>query len=406
MLQPRLRHLISMLEPTTLNSVIRSSSFLAVGDTVYRAIEMLRDSVVDTVPVLDSYERLQGVISARDLTPLLAGTGTERTDTDAALIEPITQWMRRPGAVGRADMSPAEAREALADSGETALVVLDDSDRYVGVLTLADLLIPDPTPPRPASVGGMATPWGVYLTNGSLQAGVGNGALLGSGAVLGTLLALSYIMVAGGAWALQKGFGWPLYKLWLAEAPAQITLANLGWFILQGASLPLFLLLMRALPLAGYHAAEHQVVHAMERSEPLHPEVVRRMPRVHPRCGPNLMAGALVFSLVSKMLPALHIGLGASDSAVLGAVAALFTWRSVGAFLQQHFTTRPATDRQIAAGIAAARDLDYKYLSTVLRRPTLFRRFWCMGMPQMMIGSTIAATTLLYMSDLLFHQLK
>ena len=44
-------------------------------------------------------------------------------------------------------------------------------------------------------------------------------------------------------------------------------------------ALTLFLLLMRVSRLAGYHAAEHQTVHAMERNETLVPEIVCRMPR-------------------------------------------------------------------------------------------------------------------------------
>jgi hypothetical protein len=244
------------------------------------------------------------------------------------------------------------------------------------------------------------------LTNGSIQAGAGNFALLGSGAVLGVLMTLSYVGIGIGAWAVQKSLGYPLYALWTADSPAQLTFSNLGWFALQGLSLPLFLLMMRAMPLAGYHAAEHQVVHAMERNEPLLPEVVGRMPRVHPRCGTNLMAAALVFGLVSKLLPALRIGLGATDSAMIGALAALFTWRSVGAALQHYFTTRPPSARQIESGIAAANELDRKYLTTVLRRPTVAKRLWCMGLPQMALGSVLGSTLLTLMFNLVAPHLK
>lgn len=384
--------------PETLNSLIRSSGFLAPGDSVYRAVEMLRDTTLGELPVLDQYGRLLGVVSISDLTPLL--------NPPNSLLHPVAEWMRDPVCIGRADMTLDVARVALAGSGETVLFILDASDRYVGALTLADILVPDPTPPRPPSIGGMATPWGVYLTNGSIQAGVGNWALLGSGALLGILMILSYCSVGLACWAAQRSFGVPLYHLWAATPPTQITISNLGWFAIQGVSLPLFLLMMRALPLAGYHAAEHQVVHAMERNEPLCPEVVSRMPRIHPRCGTNLMAGVLVFGLVSKLLSGLGVGLGVTDSAMIGAIAALFTWRSVGAVLQHYFTTRPANLRQLEAGIAAAKDLDRKYLTTVLQRPSLRRRLWCMGLPQMAIGSITSAFVVTILFDLLFNQLK
>src|SRR5262249_31439746 len=153
-------------------------------------------------------------------------------------------------------------------------------------------------PPRPHSVGGMATPWGVYLTDGTLQAGAGNLALAVGGVLMGLMLAISYMGVGLACWALQHTLHWPLYTLWNADSPAEMTLGNSGWYVLQALSLVLFLVFMRALPLAGYHAAEHQAVHAMERGEPLCAEIVRRMPRVHPRCGTNLMAAGLVFGTV------------------------------------------------------------------------------------------------------------
>jgi hypothetical protein len=188
----------------------------------------------------------------------------------------------------------------------------------------------------------------------------------------------------------------------MGPAPAEVSLANAGWIILKSLSLPAFLVLMRLMPLSGYHAAEHQAVHAMERGEPLIPEVVERMPRVHPRCGTNIMAGVLVFGCVSQGLPVLQIGLGGPDSALIGAVAALFSWRSLGAFLQQYFTTRPASDKQIASGIAAATDLQRKFLASEPRRPTFWKRLWCMGFLQMVVGSFIGAF-LLWLFGLAAH---
>src|SRR5205085_6083325 len=117
----------------------------------------------------------------------------------------------------------------------------------------------------------------------------------------------------------------------------------------------IFLLLIRAMPLAQYHAAEHQAVHAMERGEPLLAEVVRRMPRVHPRCGTNIMAAALMFTAGFHSFLILGAGwLGTTDCALLAAVIALMTWRRVGGFLQYYFTTRPAGPKHIATGVAGA----------------------------------------------------
>ncbi len=390
-----------MEDPNKLNNCIRSTPLLTPGDSLHRAIEMLRESPVDSLPVIDRAGGLAGVISAREFASLL-----EDPDLENTLMCPVAKWIRVPSAIGGSDISLSQAKVLLARSGETALPIVDDGGSYVGMVTAADLLVPDRTPPRPPSIGGMATPWGVYLTNGSIQAGVGNGALAGSGALLGILMALSYVGIGAVAWAVQQASGFRAFDLWNAEPPSAVTASNVAWFVLQGLSLPLFLLMMRALPLAGYHAAEHQVVHAMERNEPLDLSVVSRMPRVHPRCGTNLMAGVLVFGLVSKMLPALQIGLGAMDSTLIGAMAALFTWRSVGAVLQQHFTTRPPSQKQLASGIAAAMDLDHKYLNTALKRPSFVRKLWCMGFPQMALGSSATFSGLLYAIDLTAKWLK
>jgi hypothetical protein len=296
-----------------------------------------------------------------------------------------------------------EVRRALAAGGETTLMIVDRDGHYLGAVTAHDLLAPAAIPPRPATIGGMATPWGVYLTNGSLQAGATNMALVASGALLGLTLIFSHTGVGLLALLAQKAFGWPLFSLWSAPPPPRVLWSNLDWYAIQALALPLFLGLLRFLPLTGFHAAEHQAVHAMERGEPLHPEVLRRMPRVHPRCGTNVMAGGVVFVLISQGLPALHLwGVGAADAAVLGAIGALFSWRRLGGFIQQHFTTRPASDREIASGIAAAQELEEKFSRVIPTRPTIGRRLWCMGIPQTILGVSLSTTAAIYLSEWLF----
>jgi uncharacterized protein YqhQ len=44
------------------------------------------------------------------------------------------------------------------------------------------------------------------------------------------------------------------------------------------------------------------VVHAIERGEPLLAESVRAMPRVHPRCGTNIVAAAFLATTVYTAL--------------------------------------------------------------------------------------------------------
>jgi hypothetical protein len=168
----------------------------------------------------------------------------------------------------------------------------------------------------------------------------------------------------------------------------------LGEIFPMVAQFLIFLLLLRLSPIAGYHAAEHQVVHALERSEPLVVETVRAMPRVHPRCGTNLVAGALLLTLGAAVFaPLLRRLLGDSDGEMAGYILAIFPalvwWRSVGGWLQQHFTTRPATDAQIESGIRAARELlraHDRAPFAPLRGRRVLLRFWRMGFLQIMGG--------------------
>src|SRR5687768_9136480 len=154
--------------------MLRQIPTLAPEDSVSRALSMLRYAALDTLPVVDSAGRLVGVLTLHDLRPLLVRDQLE-------LLDPVMTLARMPGAVVTATGTLHDARRALVTSGETTIPVLDERGIYLGVVGFADLIEPIPVRSRPAQIGGMATPWGVYLTNGALQAGVGNGALVATG---------------------------------------------------------------------------------------------------------------------------------------------------------------------------------------------------------------------------------
>ena len=152
---------------------------------------------------------------------------------------------------------------------------------------------------------------------------------------------------------------------------------------------PLFfmLLLLRVIPVAGYHAAEHQVVHCIERGEPLLPDKVASMPRPHPRCGTNLVAAISLFGVCFSIFA----GLWSYSSAIVpAAIVTLLTWRQVGTFFQQYFTTRKASPKQLASGIAAGEDLLRKYRLNTNRTAKMPLRIWRMGIVQMCCGLGLA----------------
>lgn len=368
----------------TLRAVLRTPPLLEPEESLGRFAQLMRFEPMGMLPVVRQGV-LCGILAQTDLLPLL-----NESDERAREIEmesPVSEWMRPPGVTLRANMSLGEVEKVFAGTEQSMLPVLDEHDYYLGVVAANDLLVPELPAPRPARIGGMATPFGVYLTDGTVQAGVGNLALVSSGLMMGLLMALSAGILRCVLYLISQATHRPvdLVLLFSDDVPPHnpwIGLASIGVAI---SAFVIFILLMRATPLAGYHAAEHQTVHAIERCEVLTPGIVRRMPRVHPRCGTNLMAAVLVFFALRQALgyvPALN---GLVE--VMAGVVTLFVWRPVGSFLQDRFTTKPAGERELASGIAAGDALLAQYLEAPPARPTLARRIWCSGMIQVTIGS-------------------
>ena len=323
---------------------------------------------------------------------------SQQTPLDAEMIlrNPIYTIMRLPDVVAHPTTTPEQLQGLFAAYNldlMAALPVVDDSGYLFGVVVYSDLLTADGPLTRPGSVGGMATPFGVYLTDGTVQAGVGNFALVTSGMIIGVLLLLA-------ANITDYGLQWSQHYIHLPPGSDLLDVSDLSTRLPPAVSLLgfglkmlmylVFFGLMRATSLAGYHAAEHQTVHAMERNERLLPEIVCRMPRPHPRCGTNIMAIGLILFSVCPLLVSL-CNLDIESALLLSGLLTLLTWRNVGTFLQVVFTTRPASERQLASGIAAARALLGTYCTSPPVRPTLVRRIWCMGFLQNALGMCIVS---------------
>ena len=259
------------------------------------------------------------------------------------------------------------ALELFASEGVTAIPIVDDYGVLMGVLTPADLWPKRDRPPHPPMVGGMATPFGVYLTTGWIRAGASNLALISTGVMMSALLVLA-VVVGEGVAETVAGFHWKV----------PIDLAQTLTFLL-------FALSFRLLPLSGIHAAEHKVVHAVERGEELTIENVRRMPRVHPRCGTNFATGASIFlGIASLNLPI------AREYQWIGAlVATLLLWRPIGSLVQQYVTTKEPTDRQIDMGISSAKELLNRHATSGGGKRTIFNRIWNTGLLHVLAGMIV-----------------
>ena len=286
-----------------------------------------------------------------------------------------------------------EALNALQASGQTSLPLRDADGRIVAVLS-RPLSAPAvlAAPPR---LGGMATPLGVYLHDGVSSGGTGFWGLVLTGMTMSCLALLAQLLAHAASHFASASL--PGLELWESRLPFGLPL----WLsaISPWLPLPFVFLLLRLVPLSGIHAAEHQVVHCIERHAPLLVDSVRAMPRVHPRCGTNLFAGFTLFLLM--FLGIFTLTQAASwqllDSVTLAAMLSgpftLIYWRRVGGWVQQYFATRPATDSQITGAITAAEQVLSCHQRRLERRerPRFLplRRIWTAGIAQILVGYAV-----------------
>ncbi|MEJ5169408.1 MAG: DUF1385 domain-containing protein [Fimbriimonadales bacterium] len=330
---------------------------LSPEDSLLRAAALLRDGHPGVLPVLDRGVPI-GIVTDRSLAEALA-LGREPLDEVRWAARPFLQV--RPYALG------AEALRLLTESGEPALLVIDDAGHLLGAISPSDLVAGNRAEPTPPMVGGMATPFGVYLTAGSVRAGAPGWALAATGGLL-------FLLYVGAALLASWLHGWAGGPGWLRQAIAAI------------GPTALFLLGLRALPLSKIHGAEHKVVHAIERGEPLVPSVVSRMPRVHPRCGTNVAVGATLFLGIatSRAIPDESLRL------IVAVVVTLLFWRRIGEVFQRYVTTREPNRRQLEGAIRAGRELLEAYRWARIGRPSLWHRLRNSGMFHVMAGSLTA----------------
>jgi len=352
-------------------TLMRPSMRIESTASLAAAIELLRQQGLGILPVVKD-QRVIGIFT---------DAGTLRAHVESAdLNQPVEDFVETEFRHAKYFEPLSRGLAMMQEAGGGVLVVLDDQDRLAGLLTATDLF-PRRTPrARPQTIGGMATPLGVYLTNTIVSAGPGPWALVLGGAVLGGLATAAHLIVV----LLLVRFGAPLTQ-------------NAGDFIEAAGTLLLFLLGLRLIPMSGIHAAEHMVVHAIERGEDLVPEVVARMPRVHPRCGTNLAVGAFIF-LTIDTIPWIA---SAEIRLIVAAVATFWLWRRLGGIAQYWVTTRPPTAKHIRLGIRSGEELLRKVASSRRSRSNFFLWIYNTGLLQVAAGATAVSTLYLLVMYLL-----
>lgn len=356
-------------------NILRSVAPVSPDHTVGRAAEALRASGLAELPVT-SLGRVVGIVTeAAILSALVKNGGAPETAGT-----PIESIVSSRVVCANQHMSVGQAADIMHQYSAQMLPVLDQYGGYLGVVTRSDVASALCLSIRPPAVAGMATPLGVYLTTGHVRAGAGDLGLFLTGVALMLMNYAASSIVAGSAWLIERSTGFPLWAIILSPPIHVPNWMDAVRAIMLGAALPIFLLLLRVLPLSGYHAAEHQVVHAIERGEPLKSENVQVMPRVHPRCGTNIVAAVILFLLVAEVF--------SNQVAVMIAIFIMvFAWRVIGAYFQYYITTRPPSGKQLESGIRAGQTLLEKYRENPAYRVSGWQRIWNTGMPQVMLGA-------------------
>lgn len=360
-----------------LYAVARQARSAAPQTRIGLIAEILRTGPYRGVPIVDPLNgRLLGMAGEADVAHALLGA-TDPAGRARVREMPVSAVMTPPLWAASPSMRASEAMHLFDQAHVDVLPVIDAEGTFLGLIARSDLVQDLVRPFRPPVVGGMATPLGVYLTTGAVSGGVGTHALVLSGLVMFAIHLLAQGVSEAAIGALGPALTPAVGAL---PGPVRVALSGLVVGIVQFA---LFLAALRASPVAGFHAAEHQVVHALERTEPLTLENVRAMPRVHPRCGTNLVAGVMILLLGATILEPL-VGLAWGGS-IAGAFALAY-WRHVGAWLQQHFTTKPASDAQIRSGITAAQEVLRAHSRAPFAPVRPHVRLWHMGFVPVLCG--------------------
>jgi CBS domain-containing protein len=374
-----------------LPDLIRHAPPLVADDTVAKAVRLLRVRGLPALPVAHG-SQLMGAVHEEDLAALASDAANPEEITAAVDVE---QLARPVELVVRDDQDAAAILRVMRERGASFAAVVAADGRYLGMVLRRDLLAAlvgaHPTPP----IAGLATPFGVHLTTGTLRAGASDLALAATGVALMTINLLSTgILVGLGKLAERLVPAFVLQGLVLRGHVGLVSI--LVVYVLQIA---IFLLLLRMSPITRVHAAEHMVVHAIEEGEDLTMQKVRAMPRVHPRCGTNLMALLILLIISEQFLSSMNATMDDATRMLalfVLAMVILLTWRRLGAGLQRWVTTRRPNDYQLQRAIEVGEALLAQVSSRPGARTTMMRRIWNAGFVQVVAGFLALAALVEY----------
>jgi CBS domain-containing protein len=136
----------------TVADVMTYGAVSAVADTPYRdLVDLLEMRSVNAVPIVDSFDRVLGVVSASDLLhriefaggvdpPRIFESRRHRRDRRKASGAAAEQLMTSPAITVSKRTSVADAARLMEVTGVRRLPVIDDLGRLIGMVTNRDLL--------------------------------------------------------------------------------------------------------------------------------------------------------------------------------------------------------------------------------------------------------------------------
>jgi len=301
----------------------------------YKLAELFKAVKSDTLPVINDNGEVIGIVSEFDLVKVLQ----KFADFDKEVFDTIRvqDIMTKDVFVKAENENMSELFANLPLMHLRVIPVVDSENKYTGrcfirtniVNYLANKF-------KPLSVGGLATPIGIYMTDGKHTAGAG---------VLGLILSGVYLAV-------------------IAMLVQLMSLYTMIWFDFSRTAMILlqiilFLLILRFTRLAKFHSAEHQAINAIERGLPLTPEIVKMQDKEHRRCGTNLMVlliGIQIIFLFSyEYLKSLHFL--NTLFVVVGLLILINYWKTFGYWIQKYFTTVKPGEKEIANSIEVGKEL-------------------------------------------------
>ena len=364
-----------------LYDILKHAPPLTSEDSAAKAVRLLRTRGLPAIPVAQGTHVI-GIVSANDLLGLAAGGADPQ---HILRTTPLSQVMR-PLTVAAYEHQTLESLAGiLRDRPAPAVPVFAADGRYLGLLLPRDILASLAGEPIVPPIAGLATPVGVYLTTGALRAGAGDLGLAAAGAFL-MAINLAAAAVIYGLARLADHFI-PVPEQVAADPGAAAAIIALVLF--YGLQIFVFLLLLRLSPLSGIHAAEHMVVRAVEEGEDLTLEKVRRMPRIHPRCGTNIMALLILLVIAQQLMSSLGSAVDESSrvfALFLVVMIVLLTWRRLGGGLQRWVTTKRPDDRQLEKAIVVGESLLQQVQASPSAVASFRRRIWHSGLAQVLVG--------------------